>query len=51
MVIGLQSTGESGMEQEIERESEITEFISAPAACLRRLIYKVSSLWPSYNTV
>ena len=40
MVIGLQSTGETGVEHELNRGEIITDFISAPAACLRRLLYK-----------
>ena len=40
MVIGLQSTGENGVEHELSRGEIITDFISAPAACLRRLLYK-----------
>lgn len=40
VVIGLQSTGENGVEQELNRGEVITDFISAPAACLRRLLYK-----------
>ncbi len=58
VVIGLQSTGETGLEQEIkqsinnsnnnkgdgEGEGELSDFISSPGATLNRVIYRVYSL-------
>lgn len=44
VVIGLQSTGELGLAEEINRVTtrgeEITDFLSAPAATVKKIIYK-----------
>jgi hypothetical protein len=49
VIIGLQSTGESGMEQEFAKKSKsstVQDFISAPEVILKRLIKKVFPLPP-----
>eukprot|EP01041_Mallomonas_annulata_P007017 gene7017-14279_t len=52
VVIGLQSTGEAGIDMEIQRnENTVTDFISSPQITLRRLIYKLVPLPPKPDSI